>query len=266
MKAAFFTTPKFFDQNNIVSQINSFTNVLSLKLTKTLTVFGEEGDQLGKKVASHLKIKWHTKYRTAPSGAPLLNDLFKTIIQIYPDADFYIYFNSDILFVSGLPDSLVHLNKKKGGTPIFACGQRWDTDIIHELINWERMDLNNFQNKIKNNGNLHDSCGIDYFIFEKNTFHEMPDFIVARATYDNVIVGHSIINNKIMDWDLSETIFAAHQNHPYFVNKLPVKAEKIRAYYTQECEFNKRPKPFLWNELANIDQCNNKLRKNDLRL
>ena len=39
---------------------------------------------------------------------------------------------------------------------------------------------------------FHAPCGIDYFIYQKGTFVNMPDFLIARQSFDCAITGYAI--------------------------------------------------------------------------
>jgi hypothetical protein len=259
MKLSIFTTPKPFNKNNIVSQTNCLLSCKQLSCNKNIHIYGEENDFLGKELAGKLNITWTSDYKKAPSGAPFLNDLIYNAISRVPDADFYIYTNCDIVYLDGLEYALNALKKRNLKLPIFGCGQRWDTSSLNYLLNWKTIDKLSLINFVKDNGNLHSASGVDYFIFQKTTFQSMPDLIVARATYDNLIVGHAITNSNISDWDLTNKIFAVHQNHDYLVNGSSKPHNQFEEFYREEFEFNRRRHPFGWNEMATIDMCKNRL-------
>ena len=66
----------------------------------------------------------------------------------------------------------------------------------------------------KTNGTLHDFSGIDYFVYPRGMFGEIPQFALGRWYWDNWLVyrarrlGGALI-------DASACVMAIHQNHDY---------------------------------------------------
>jgi hypothetical protein len=121
------------------------------------------------------------------------------------------YANADILF---LPDLLEAVRRLSGEKEQFlGVGQRWDMNIETPLDfseDWEELLLT----RIRNEGVLHGQTGSDYFIFPRTCFHEIPDFAVGRAGWDNWMIYRA----RREGWpviDLSGVVNIVHQNHDY---------------------------------------------------
>ena len=100
------------------------------------------------------------------------------------------------------------------GVGNFWCGCRWDTDSLDSLIDFKQSSDEEVRSRVKK-GKLHAPCGIDYFIYQKGTFIDMPDFLIARQSFDCAITGYAIKKEHILEVDLTQAVFAIHQNHNY---------------------------------------------------
>ena len=64
------------------------------------------------------------------------------------------------------------------------------------------------------NGDMHGLSGLDYWVFPKNSFNEIPDFVIGKPGYDNWLLAESK-RTSIPVIDASNTIRILHQNHYY---------------------------------------------------
>jgi hypothetical protein len=61
---------------------------------------------------------------------------------------------------------------------------------------------------------LHPIFSIDYFIFSRDQYQEMPDFVIGRPQWDNWMIYHA----RQQGWpvvDATASVIAVHQNHDY---------------------------------------------------
>ena len=93
-------------------------------------------------------------------------------------------------------------------------GQRWDLDVDHsidiEQPDWEQRLIS----QATAAGKQMTPDGIDYLLFSKGLYQEVPRFAVGRAGWDNWMVYHAhVIGVPIVN--ASVFITAVHQNHDY---------------------------------------------------
>ena len=82
------------------------------------------------------------------------------------------------------------------------------------LINFRNNWQTNLREQIATSGELHSLAGIDYFIFNKNSFKNIPSFAVGRVGWDNWMIYNAKIKGlKVID--ATRQITAIHQNHDY---------------------------------------------------
>jgi hypothetical protein len=70
------------------------------------------------------------------------------------------------------------------------------------------------KSRAKKEGKLQAPTAIDYFIFPKHLYQEIPPFAIGRAGWDNWMVYHGMQQ----PWpviDVTPTLMVIHQNHDY---------------------------------------------------
>jgi hypothetical protein len=92
-------------------------------------------------------------------------------------------------------------------------GRRWDLDIDGHLDfkeGWE----DRLQELVNQNGKLHPETGIDYFVFPRGFWGDIPPFAIGRTSWDNWLVFRAR-TFKAPLVDASSSVIAVHQNHDY---------------------------------------------------
>lgn len=202
-----FTIPKSFDDPHInMIQRNA---ILSWKKLETCEVILVGDDNGVSDVAREFNIKNIPNVKRNEFNTPLLDSAFD-LVKKNSRHDILMYINADIIITSDIFEALKKIPKKK----FLIVGRRIDLDVKN-LIDFEN-DLweNKLKYKVKNEGKLHSPAGIDYFIFRKESFENMPDFAVGRIGWDNWMILEAK-RKKIMVIDATGTICAIHQNHDY---------------------------------------------------
>jgi len=186
-----------------------------------------------------------------------VNDLFQRTLA-YTEADFYCYINCDIIVLDDFCQTLKILyqkNVKNKTDSIFACGQRWDSDSISEVINFQEFSDEKILSIAKQTGRMHEPTGIDYFIFQKRTFSNMPDLLIARAVFDNLIVGHAVMNNNIDDYDVSSMCTVIHQNHKYGQQEDITDLSVLKSKFKDDFKFNQKAISYGWGPMRFTSDC-----------
>jgi hypothetical protein len=91
-------------------------------------------------------------------------------------------------------------------------GQRWDIGLKEPLdfqqSGWE----DSLKNRVVKEGKLHGISGIDYFIFPKGIYTNLPPLAVGRPGWDNWLIYHTR-SRKIPVIDATSAIMIVHQDH-----------------------------------------------------
>jgi hypothetical protein len=144
-------------------------------------------------------------------GTPLVNDVFRIGVEV-AQGEWLAYVNADILLMNNF---LLALDALRGlRKPLLVIGQRWDLDLQASLdfsdATWDRKLVQ----EVKARGKLHAPSGIDYFLFRRGTWNEIPPFALGRTMWDNWLV-FSARARGLAVVDATCGILAIHQNHGY---------------------------------------------------
>jgi hypothetical protein len=143
-------------------------------------------------------------------GTPLINSLFYEAVKSASNM-MMCYVNCDIMFTNTLMEAIKLL---EGRRRYLLVGQRFNVDID---FTWDFSHPewgNNLLFYAKNQGDLNSPRGIDYFIFPKGQYSNIPDLAVGRAWWDNWMI-YNTKRNFIPLIDGTKMVLAVHQNHDY---------------------------------------------------
>ena len=170
-----FSTPKNFENIFNIIQTNAIKSWRALSSDIEIIIFGDsEGSR---QISKEVGAVYVPKVKSSANGVPILP-----------------------------------LHKK--GRKFLMVGHRWDMDVNYD-INFD--DENNkkvFWKKADKQSVQHACTGIDYFIYRKGTFNNLPDFAIGRPGYDNWMLWHSR-RRFIKLIDASSEIKIIHQNHHF---------------------------------------------------
>lgn len=155
-------------------------------------------------------------------NTPLLNDIFKKAEKRSKN-NILLYVNSDILFFSKLDPILNRLLKQF--TTFVASGQR------HE---------GNIQGKLKS------KSWMDYFLFTKGVWKEIPPFALGRTFWDKWLIWKTI-DLKLPVVDLTPILKTVHQSHSYTYNRM----NKQKVWSGKEA-YNNLLLAEGWNKLGDL--------------
>lgn len=203
-----FTIPKPFDSRQInIIQRNAISSWLKLKPSCDIFLVGD--DKGVKEVAQEFNLYYLPEVDKNEFGTPLLNSAFK-LIEKKSVNNILVYVNADIILLKNFLNVFKHLPHDN----FLLTGRRIDLDV-NRLIDFNDPDCENrLKNEIKFNGKLHSLAGMDYFIFRKGKFPDMPNFAVGRIGWDNWMI-YRAKNKKIPVIDATGIATVIHQNHSY---------------------------------------------------
>jgi hypothetical protein len=169
-------------------------------------------------------------------GTPILREMVRAVLdrnqpwQLARAAQFYCYFNSDMLFDASLVHTLAGVSQSMERQTIrqrvLVTGQRlhfylWSNFVLNETNTYPRAGMaHGTENRADPVASLQTiaqpggSAALDYFIFTESTFDwaQIPDFVIGRVGYDNCLV-HRAASCALLDViDASSTLNAFHQS------------------------------------------------------
>ena len=206
-----FTTPKAFEGHIGIIQRNAIISWTKLKEHPEIILLGNESGTA--EICKEFNLKSIPDVELNKYGTPLCRDLFKKA-QENSKYSYMALVNADIILTDSFIDSSIHCTKLK---KFLMIGQRYDLDVTKpidfENNNWEEI----LRHKVKRNGVLHKATGIDYFIFRKFEWMDLPPFAIGRPGWDNWFVSQAITEDHVVI-DATASIFVVHQNHKYAKN------------------------------------------------
>lgn len=204
----FFTTPKAFTRKHTaIIQGNAITSWLHLADDVRVLVFGDDpgvGEAAAGIGATHLpEVVRNT------DGTPLLDDMFRRARELTA-SPLLCYVNADIILLPDFVESARAVADQCGR--FLAVGRRHTVDLEEPLDftgDWPARCRELAAGVAPDN-----AAAIDYFLYPRGMFAEIPAFAVGRAGWDNWMLwrcrdlGAALV-------DASADILALHQRHDY---------------------------------------------------
>ena len=188
-------------------QFNAIGSWLRLGPTCEVILFGDEEGVA--EAASELGARHVPEVECSDHGTPVVSSAFQ-LAQKISTGDLCCYVNADIILVGDFVQSLARIEDK----PCLVVGRRWDLALEAALDfddpSWEARLLAH----VCRSGVLHRPQGLDYFVFPRGLFEDMPPFVVGRVGWDNWMVLHARLTG-VPVIDATGAITAIHQNHDY---------------------------------------------------
>ncbi|MBI4651560.1 hypothetical protein HY745_09820 [Candidatus Desantisbacteria bacterium] len=221
-----FTTPKPFSGQNKINQINAISSWKALHPDIEVIIFGN-GEGV-KDIAENMGLRHIVDVKNNEYSTPLISSMFE-LAEKAGRFDMQMYINCDII----LMDDFIPSVKCITMNPFLMVSQRWDL-TLNEAIDFKNPDWQKIlRKKVEENGILHLPTGIDYFLYNKGIWKNIPDMVVGRAGYDNWLIYYCRSRN-IPVIDSTGVITAVHQNHDY----KHIKNEKEEAFSGPEASKN----------------------------
>jgi hypothetical protein len=204
-----FAIPKEFKGHIGLIQENAIKSWTQLKPKSEIFLCG---DEKGTKEYSN-KFKLHTipLIKRNKYGTPLLNDLFNKI-KSHSKNSYFGYINADIIVTSSFSEIFESVKNKF--EEFLIVGKRFDLAITNKInyshTSWDKV----LKKKCQNEGELGGNGWIDYFIFTRNAFGDIPPFAIGRTFLDKWLIWNALKRN-IPVIDATDGILAIHQSHKY---------------------------------------------------
>jgi hypothetical protein len=204
-----FSAPKPFNNEQIATiQFNAIQSWLNLGSGVEVLLMGNEPGL--DEAAERMGVSLLSVHSRAPSGAPLVSELFRLARDAAQHAVLG-YVNADIML---LDDFLPTVKSVADQFERFLLvGNRHDIDISEEMAfndGW----VDSLRRELENRARQHKPMGSDYFVFPKGQFTDIPEFVLGRAGWDNWMI-YKGRYEQMPVIDASKAITAVHQNHDY---------------------------------------------------
>ena len=204
-----FTAPKPFVGQAKVHQTNAVRSWARLLPRPEILLFGDEPGIA--EACAELGVRHHPNVEKSDLGTPLLSSVFREAHRSAPESAVMGYVNADILF---LEDFVATVERVRAwGDRFLLLGRRRDIDATEEF-RFDDTGLASLESLVRRDGELRDGWWIDYFVFPRGLWVEIPPFAVGRPMWDNWMV-FDALRRRIPVIDATESITAIHQRHGY---------------------------------------------------
>ena len=204
-----FTTTKPFQGHPGMIQRNAIQSWTMLNPKPEVILLGKEAGVA--EISQEFGLHYLPEVNRNEYGTPTIQGLFN-IAQISAKNSVLMYTNADIIFLSDVMSAIEKVSAQF--EEYLIVGQRHNFDIPGPINfanpNWEK----GLAGLVAQQGKLEADCAIDYFIFTKNLWSDIPPFAVGRAAWDIAMVYRALAAGKPVI-DATQVITAIHQNHNY---------------------------------------------------
>jgi hypothetical protein len=202
------STPKAFTGIFDVIQRNAITSWTKLEPRPEIILFGR--DEGTAELCAELGIRHVPEVALTPEGTPLLSDMFLRGQQLAAN-DVVCWSNADVIFTSELlhAATLVHEHPRSA----YLVGRRTDIEQ-HDLLDFSADWQDQLRARATSEGERKPANWIDYFMFTRGLFVELPPFAIGRPGYDPWLIWRATdLGADVID--ATDYVWAIHQRHDY---------------------------------------------------
>lgn len=204
-----FATPKPFTDSHIdLIQQNAIGSWLQLGEDVEVVLVGDEEGY--SEVVEQYQIPHQLHVSRNKWGTPLVNSIFMQARKASQN-NLLAYINADIILTPDFVSAVLEISRIE--ERFLIVGRRWDLRVEEE-ITFEGKWVDELEKKVRNQGKLHDPTAIDYFVFPRGIFTDIPSFAIGRAGWDNWMVYHAIKQGWTVI-DITPSAIVIHQEHDY---------------------------------------------------
>lgn len=205
---SFFTIPKAFEGGADRIQRNAVGSWLRLGSDVEVILLGSDpgvGD-----AAAALGVRHHADLGRTAAGTPRLDDAFSAARRLAQHS-LLCFVNSDIILLDDFRNAAERIAPD---SPSFlAVGESWDTEL-EPTFDFEDGLWQEQVRTAARKGRRRGAGALDYFLFTRDLYDELPPFAVGRVGFDNWLVWRAGASGARVI-DLTPSVRAIHQRHDY---------------------------------------------------
>ena len=204
-----FSTPKAFRGHIDIIQRNALTSWKRLHPDVDVILFGH--DEGTAEICSELGLRHIADGCRSRLGANRADYMFQRAQEITRH-ELLCYSNCDIVLTRDFLAAVLRVRAWRNA--FLMVGRRWDTDVIQPL-DFEQGDWEGRVTELARREGYHRFYhNVDYFVFTRGLYRELPPLVVGRVYWDHWMVWKALAQNAAVV-DASEMVCAVHQNHDY---------------------------------------------------
>ena len=208
-----FSAPKPFTGHVGITQENAIRSWSLLRPKPKIILFSNDTDTL--EVGRRLEVDLTRAVETNPQGTPLVSDMFSQAGALAAD-EVLVFVNSDIILTQRTIDAAGIA--RQWSQRFLMVAQRHDVDVRSKIPfedGWEERWVTDAIAR----GKLHSPGAIDWFVFPRGQYEDMPPFAIGRTAYDNWLLWKTAAMGVPLI-DATGYVKLIHQNHDYQHSKL----------------------------------------------
>lgn len=220
------SSPKPFKGKDKINQYRAISTWKKLHNAEIILYGDEVGLDL---VGKELNVKIVKDIEMSKDGIPLFNSIISHSEKngLFKNQ---MYINCDILINETILDALNSISLNR----FLLIGERMDLEKNIYVDLFENNYKQSILKKIKEKKILlHGPTGIDFFIFPKGIWKDLPKVVIGRGGYDSSLLAHCR-RNKTPIIDGTGVIIALHQFHNY----KHIKGGKKAVFYGDDAKTN----------------------------
>jgi len=172
-------------------------------------VFGD--DEGAAEVCGELGVRHERAVERSASGAKQLASIFERA-QEMARHDVLGYANCDIVLTLDFVEAVRRVREWRDRFLMVGC--RWDTEVT-KRIDFTRAEWGaELVRLARTQGYQRFYYNIDYFVFRRGMYAEIPPLVIGRVGWDHWVVGKAYADGVAVV-DASDVVCAVHQNHDY---------------------------------------------------
>jgi hypothetical protein len=204
-----FAIPKAFEGHIGIIQRNAIKSWTLLHPRCEIILFGD--DEGTDEVAREFGLRHVSQIARNELGTPLLNDMFETA-QRLASHNLLCFVNADIILMSEFLRAVERVCRWRES--FLMVGRRSDSKIDEPWDfaqpDWEQR----LRRYVQEHGTLRGDHNVDYFVFPKGFYEQVPPFAIGRPFYDSWLI-FKAFSGRSPSVDATASVMAAHQNHDH---------------------------------------------------
>ena len=204
-----FAIPKAFTGHIGIIQRNAIKSWTLLRPKCEIILLGD--DEGTSHVAKEFGLHHIPQIARNEFGTPLLNDMFEAA-EHRAHYKLLCFVNADIILTSDFLRAVERVSAWKD--KFLMVGRRRDVGITKPWDfarpDWEK----ELRKHVLKHGELRGEHAVDYFVFPKGLYDQIPPFAVGRPCYDSWLI-YKPISRRYPVIDATNEVLATHQNHDH---------------------------------------------------
>jgi hypothetical protein len=202
------STPKAFAGLFAVIQRNAIESWTKLEPRPEIILFGR--DEGTAEICAELRLRHVPDVAENEHGTPLLSDMFLRGQQLATNP-VVCWANADIIFTPTIMRAATVVTEHPRAA--YLVGRRTDVDQLEPLAFTDRWS-EDLTARAAHDGERKPANWIDYFMFTRGLFTELPPFAIGRPGYDPWMIWRAAdLGADVVD--ASDFVLAVHQRHDY---------------------------------------------------